>query len=53
MDARSLKMYDVCEEDLWFEDAELSGDERASVDHEAITERRRANQNARRRRNND
>lgn len=53
MDARSLKMYDVCEEDTWFEDAEMSGDDRDSVDHEALAERRRANQNGRRNRRND
>lgn len=51
MDARSLKMYDISEQELWVQEAEISGDDRASVDHEAIAERRRANQNGRRRRN--
>lgn len=39
LDARSLKMYDSCEEDVWLEDAEISGDDRTSVDHDAIEER--------------
>lgn len=34
LDARSLKMYDSCEEDMWIQDAETSGDERASIDHD-------------------
>ena len=39
-DARSLKMYDSCEEDLWIAEAEISGDDRASMDHEEADERR-------------
>jgi replicative DNA helicase len=32
LDARSLKMYDSCELDPWIEDAEISGDDRTSID---------------------
>ena len=31
LDARSLKMYDSCEEDEWLEDAQTSGDDRARM----------------------
>ena len=47
-DARSLKMYDSCEEELWIEEAEISGDDRVSVDHDAIEERRQSRRNNRR-----
>lgn len=53
LDARSLKMYDSCELDEWVEDAEISGDDRVSVDHDALEERRRNQRNNRRGRNND
>lgn len=49
LDAKSLKMYDSSELDEWIEDAEISGDERVSIDHDAIEERR----NNRSRRNRD
>ena len=39
-DARSLKMYDSSELDEWMEDAEISGDDRHNMDHDAIAERR-------------
>ena len=39
-DARSLKMYDSSELDTWMEDAEISGDDRYNMDHNAIAEDR-------------
>jgi len=35
LDAKSLKMYDRSEMDEWIQDAEISGDERRSVDHDS------------------
>ena len=49
LDARSLKMYDSCELDLWIEDAEISGDDRKSVDHEALEEKKKGKRKSRRR----
>lgn len=49
-DARSLKMYDSCEEDEWIADAEVSGDDRTSIDHDAIDEERGDNNRGGRRR---
>lgn len=49
-DARSLKMYDSCEEELWIEEAEISGDDRMSIDHDAIEERRQSRRGGRGRR---
>jgi len=48
LDARSLKMYDSCELDLWIEDAEISGDDRKSVDHEALEDKKKGKRRSRR-----
>ena len=50
LDAKSLKMYDSSELDEWIEDAEISGDDRVSIDHDAIEERRSNRRNNRRNR---
>jgi hypothetical protein len=40
LDAKSLKMYDSSELDTWIEDAEISGDDRISIDHDALEEKK-------------
>ena len=49
LDARSLKMYDSCELDQWIEEAEISGDDRATIDHDAIEEKKGSRRRGRRR----
>ena len=49
LDARSLKMYDSCELDEWLADAEISGDDRTNIDHDALEEERGNRRGGRRR----